>query len=73
MQEARYIDTTLTYTVEVDGRFILVENVPARLCVETGEQFFSPAVVERLQKIAWEHPKPTRVIETPVFEFSPAA
>jgi YgiT-type zinc finger domain-containing protein len=30
----------VTYTLEKDGKFIIVENVPARVCVETGEQLF---------------------------------
>ena len=27
----------VTYAIEMDGKFIIVENVPARVCVETGE------------------------------------
>lgn len=65
-----YIEQKVTYTLETEGKFIIVENVPARVCVETGERFFSPETVERLQKFAWEQKKPKRVIETPVFEFS---
>jgi hypothetical protein len=47
-----------------------VENVPARVNTQTGEQFFSPQTVEHLQKIILEHKRPIRTIETPVFEFS---
>ncbi len=60
----------VTYGIEVDGRFILIENVPARMNVETGERLFSHETVERLQKIAWGWQKPSRVVETPVFQFS---
>ena len=60
----------VTYTLEKDGKFIIVENVPARVCVETGEQFFSPETVERLQQMIWEGEEPKRVIETPVYEFT---
>jgi hypothetical protein len=60
----------VTYSLEVEGRFILIENVPARVNVETGERFFSPETVERLQRTIWEHHVPSRVIETPVFEFA---
>ena len=42
----------------------------ARVCVETGERFFAPDIVERLHHIVWEQRKPTRVVETPVFEFA---
>ena len=60
----------VTYTVEVEGKLIVIENVPARVCLETGEQFFSPETVERLQQMVWEQRKPTRVIEVPVYEFA---
>lgn len=65
-----YIEQKVTYTLETEGKFIVVENVPARVCVETGERFFLPETVERLQKIAWEQKEPKRIIETPVFEFA---
>jgi YgiT-type zinc finger domain-containing protein len=66
-----FVEQKVTYTIELDGKFIIVENVPARVCVETGERFFSPETVERLQKTVWERRKPRRVLETPVFEFAP--
>ena len=64
-----FVEQTVTYTLEVQGRFIIVEQVPARVSLQTGERFFSPETVERLQKIVWEQQVPSRVIETPVFEF----
>jgi YgiT-type zinc finger domain-containing protein len=48
------IEQRVNYTLELDGSFIIIENVPARLCVETGERFFSPETVERLQQIIWK-------------------
>ena len=60
----------VTYTVQVGGKIVIVENVPARVCVETGEQFFSPETVELLQKMIWEERTPNRVVEVPVFEFA---
>jgi len=58
------------YVLELEGRLIMIENVPARVCLETGEKFFSPETVERLQTMVWENTKPKRTIETPVFEFA---
>ena len=65
-----FVEQTVTYTLEVDDKFIIIENVPARVCVETGERLFSPETVERLQQTIWEQRRPVRVIQTPVFEFS---
>lgn len=64
------VEKIVTYAIEVDGRFVIIENVPARVCLETGERIFSPDTVERLQRTIWGKQAPKRVIETPVFEFS---
>jgi len=63
----------VTYTQEIGGRFVIIEHVPARVCRETGEQFFSPEIVTKIQAIVRARLKPARVIETPVYEFSEAA
>ena len=65
-----FIEQYVTYTLEFEGKFIVVENVPARVCVETGERFFSPETVERLQRTIWAQKDPVRILETPVFEFA---
>ena len=65
----RLVDCLVTYTLEVEGRFVVIEHVPARVNEETGERFFAPETVERIQQIVWEGPKPSRTIQTPVFEF----
>lgn len=64
------VETKVNYMLEIDSKFVVVENVPARVCLETGERFFSPETVERIQKIIWEERKPNRLVETPVFEFA---
>jgi hypothetical protein len=63
------IDTQVTYSLEMNGKFFLIENVPARVNPETGEQFFSPATVERIQQIITEQTKPSHFVETPVYDF----
>jgi YgiT-type zinc finger domain-containing protein len=64
------IETQVTYSIEVDGQFIIIEDVPARVNVETGERYFSPETVERLQQAVWERYRPVRTIETPVYEYA---
>ena len=63
----------VTYHNEFDGRFVLVENVPARVNVETGERHFSPETVQRLQQAVRERCRPVRTIETPVYEYTALA
>ncbi len=64
------VDTKVTYTLEYEGKFLIVENVPARVCKETGEQYFSPETVEHIQAIIRSRKEPDRLIETPVYEYA---
>jgi YgiT-type zinc finger domain-containing protein len=64
------IETEVTYALELDGKFFLIERVPARVCRETGEQFFSPETVERIQQLIHDRRKPVKTIRTPVFEYA---
>jgi YgiT-type zinc finger domain-containing protein len=66
----RLVERKVTYTLEVNGQLIVIENVPARVNVETGEQLFLPNTVERLQKMVREQKQPKRVIQVPVYEFA---
>jgi YgiT-type zinc finger domain-containing protein len=64
------IETLVTYTIEHEGKLYVIEHVPARVCQETGEQFFAPETVEHIQTIVSGGVRPVRVIETPVFEYA---
>jgi hypothetical protein len=63
------VEQMVTYSLEINGKLFLIENVPVRVNVETGEQFFSPSTVESLQQIALSQNQPVRFIETPVYNF----
>jgi YgiT-type zinc finger domain-containing protein len=64
------IEAEVTYTLAHHGRFYIIEHVPARVCKETGEQFFAPETVEHIQALIRSKRKPDRVIETPVYEYT---
>jgi len=70
MGEEKLVEQQVTYTLLKDGKFFIIERVPARVNVETGEQFFSPQTVERLQRIIWGERQPVRFVQAPVFEFA---
>ncbi len=52
------VETHVTYALEQDGEFVLIEQVPARVCRETGEQYFSPETVEHIQALITSKSKP---------------
>ncbi len=70
-REEHLTERRVTYTLEMEGQVYIVENVPARVDEETGEQFFAPSTVEQLrQTILGQTEKPKRFAETPVYEYA---
>ncbi len=67
------VERKVTYALEADGEFYLIENVPARVNVETGEQYFSPKTVDRLQQVVVRHQQPDRTITLPVYAYTELA
>ena len=66
--EETFEEQQVTYVLEQQGKVLIIEHVPARVCRETGERLFAPETVARLQQIVWEQRKPARIVEAPVFE-----
>lgn len=63
------IDTKATYTLVYEGKLHMVRDVPARVCLETGEEFFSPETVERIQTLIKNGKRPKGVLGTSAYEF----
>ena len=59
----------IRYNVSLGDRLIVIDHVPAEVCPHCGETSLQPDVVDRLQQTAWQQRPPSRVIETPVYEF----
>ena len=60
----------VSYTLFYEGHWIIVENVPAKICRQCGEKLFAPDTVDQLQNIIWKKRKPERKVETPVFDLA---
>jgi hypothetical protein len=69
-QEERLIEQGGTYTLEIKDRSYVIEYVPARVDEETGEQFFAPSMMKRLQETISEQAQLNRLIETLVYEYN---
>lgn len=54
-QPETLINKKVTYTLNLNGQIIMIENVPARVNEETGEQLFSPSTVDQLQQTILEN------------------
>jgi hypothetical protein len=64
------IEKQVTCLLRLNGAVSVIENVPARVNEETGEQFFSPATVDRLQQMIWSGQAPDRFVEVPVYDYA---
>ena len=60
----------VTYTIQLDDKLVVVEHVPAKVCGQCGERLYSPDTVEQLQNTVWGQREPSRVLQTPVFDFA---
>lgn len=69
-RENRLVRRRMDYTVELDGRAIVVENVPVRVDEESGERYFSPETVEQIQALVWSQRPPDRGEQTSFFRFA---
>ena len=69
-REEKLVIRKVTYTLYKEGQFHIIENVPARVDMETGEQYFAPETVENLQRIVMGQNSPVRMVQTPVYEFA---
>jgi YgiT-type zinc finger domain-containing protein len=67
------VEKQVTYTLNLNGQIVLIENVPARVNEETGEQFFSPSTVERLQQTILGREEPDHFVQVPVYDYSNSA
>ena len=63
------VDRNVHFAMEIDGKLVIIEKVPARVNPETGEQLLSTKTIQRLRQVIEERKDPSRVITTPVYEF----
>jgi len=66
-------EDTITVDLRVDGKLLIVEGVPAKVCRTCGEKVFSPAVTKKLQQLAKRRKKPPRTRRVPVFTLEKGA
>lgn len=70
-REAGQLEERLvTYVTTIKEKVVVVENVPARVNSETGEQLFSVATLQHLQQLLQGSAPPVRYVDTPVYTFA---
>ncbi len=54
----------------IDGKPILVENIPAQTCSRCGEQVFSKETTEKVRLLAHGKAKPIKSVQMDVFAYA---
>ena len=57
-EEKQQIEQKVTYALFKESKVFVIDNVPAKVNPDTGEQFFAPQTVERLQQIILGEKRP---------------
>lgn len=55
---------------QIDGKYVLVDRIPATVCVRCGEETFSRETTEKVRLLIHGQAKPTKSIALEVFEFA---
>ncbi|MBI3193005.1 MAG: YgiT-type zinc finger protein [Ignavibacteriae bacterium] len=63
------IEQLTSYSIETNGKMHLIEHVPARVCTQCGERFYSPATVRKIQEAILQERLPDKIIQMPVIDF----
>ena len=63
----RVVTKTITHMHTWKAQFFLFEQVPAEVCQQCGEIYFSPDVLEAMDKIVASNMEPRTQVAVPVF------
>jgi YgiT-type zinc finger domain-containing protein len=54
---------------QVEGKYVLVDHIPATVCVRCGEETFSREVAEKVRQLVHGQAKPIKSLALEVFEY----
>ena len=63
-------DGLVSEVFEVDGERVLVEDIPARVCVRCGEESFSRETTELIRRMVHGEARAVRTVAMPVFSYA---
>jgi YgiT-type zinc finger domain-containing protein len=61
---------TVSEVFEVDGRRVLVENIPVQVCVQCGEMSYSRETAEKVRRMIHGEAQAIGVVGLELFEFA---
>lgn len=64
-----YHEEFVSEVFEINGQPVLVEHIPARVCLRCGDVTFSRETMEQVRKMLHGATKPVRTVQMNVFAF----
>jgi YgiT-type zinc finger domain-containing protein len=61
------VERKVTLDLRIGEDLVIIEEVPATVCENCGEQVFTPEVTRQVQAVTQERKEKTRTILVPVF------
>lgn len=65
----KFSEELLNEVFQIQGKLVLVERIPAKVCVQCGEITFSRETTERIRQMLNEKHQPIRSINVDVYAF----
>lgn len=66
----RASETLVTEVFQIDGKPVLVENIPAQVCERCGEEIFSSETTEKVRLLVHGTVKPIKSVKMDVFAYA---
>lgn len=63
----------IRYVQDDDGRIVIIENVPAEVCAQCGEEYIQSDIAKKIQQLVWERPASRRSKKVPVYDLAEVA
>ncbi|RIK29780.1 MAG: YgiT-type zinc finger domain-containing protein [Anaerolineae bacterium] len=67
---AEYRDELVNEVFQIDGKPVLVENIPAQVCERCGEEIFSRQTTENVRLLVHGKSKPIKSVQMDVFAYA---
>ena len=69
----KIVSRKATFVYDYDDDYLLIENVPAEVCLQCGEKTYAPDVADDLINLSKKRLKPDRTVKVPVFDYTKQA
>lgn len=67
------VDERAQHEYHWEGKLFVFEDVPAGVCCQCGEKYFTAEVVKAMERAVLQKTKPKRTIHVPVFSYAEVA